>query len=122
MTDLCGELDLVHLAALISEASLLVSNSTGPLHLADALGKNVIGLYSPFLFSSPARWGPYRQPENVFLPPRETCTKCTQDRCESYNCMASILPQTVLERALELLSRKGRVRPGEAPPPDPSRH
>ncbi len=120
--DLCGLLDLGRLAALISEASLLVSNSTGPLHLADALGRNVIGLYSPFLFSSPTRWGPYRQPENVFLPPRETCTRCTKDRCKAYNCMASILPQTVLERALELLSSNRRARPGEAPLPDPCRH
>jgi heptosyltransferase-3 len=104
VTDLCGELDLEQLTALLSEASLLVSNSTGPLHLADALGKKVIGLYSPFLFSSPIRWGPYQQPENVFLPPRETCPKCVKDRCDAYNCMGSILPQTVLERALEILS------------------
>lgn len=101
--DLSGQLDLEHLTALLSEASLLISNSTGPLHLADALGRKVIGLYSPFLFSSPKRWGPYRQPENVFLPDKQTCTKCARDKCEEYNCMALILPQTVLARALELL-------------------
>jgi lipopolysaccharide heptosyltransferase II len=104
--DLCGELDLEHMTALLSEASLLVSNSTGPLHLADTLGKKVIGLYSPFLFSSPVRWGPYRQPENVFMPARDTCTKCTEARCKEYNCMASIQPQTVFARALEILCRE----------------
>jgi lipopolysaccharide heptosyltransferase II len=104
-TDLCGQLDLEHLAALLSEASLVVSNSTGPLHLADALGKKVIGLYSPFLFSSPRRWGPYGQPENVFVPPGKLCSKCTAKRCEEYNCMSSIDPEVILERALSLLLR-----------------
>ena len=61
-------------------------------------------LYSPFLFSSPKRWGPYRQQANVLLPQRETCTKCAEDRCKEYNCMASIRPQTVLDKAIELLS------------------
>lgn len=102
-TDLCSLLDLEHLAAVLAKASLVVSSSTGPLHLADALGRKVIGLYSPFLFSSPKRWGPYSQPENVFLPPGKSCSKCTAERCEAYNCMASIDPEVILERALALL-------------------
>lgn len=102
-TDLCGQLDLEHLAALLSKASLTVSNSTGPLHLADALGKRVIGLYSPFLFSSPRRWGPYGQPENVLVPAGKQCSKCAAERCEEYNCMSSIDPEVVLEKALTLL-------------------
>lgn len=102
-TDLCGQLDLEHLAALLSTASLTVSNSTGPLHLADALGKKVIGLYSPFLFSSPRRWGPYGQPGNVFVPEGKQCAQCAAERCEEYNCMSSIDPEVVLERALTLL-------------------
>jgi ADP-heptose:LPS heptosyltransferase len=105
-TDLCGQLDLQHLAALLSVASLVVSNSTGPLHLADALGKKVIGLYSPFLFSSPKRWGPYGQPENVFVPEGKQCSKCAAGGCEEYNCMSSIDPEMVLERALALLPGK----------------
>jgi len=107
-TDLCGQLDLEHLAALLSKASLVVSNSTGPLHLADALGKKVIGLYSPFLFSSPRRWGPYGQPENVFVPAGKQCSKCAAEGCERYNCMSSIDPEVVLERALTLLPGKTR--------------
>lgn len=105
-TDLCGRLDMEHLAALLSKASLVVSNSTGPLHLADALGKKVIGLYSPFLFSSPRRWGPYGQPENVFVPAGKQCSKCAAEGCEEYNCMSSIDPEVVLERALTLLPAK----------------
>lgn len=102
--DLCGRLDLVQLAALLSMASLVVSNSTGPLHLAEALGRKVIGLYSPFLFSSPKRWGPYAQQGNVLVPSGKFCPKCAIEGCEEYNCMASIDSEIVLEKALDLLS------------------
>lgn len=102
-TDLCGELDLEHLAALLSAASLVVANSTGPLHLADALGTKVIGLYSPYLSAAPHRWGPYGQPENVFIPDGGLCPRCTWERCERHNCLATIQPEAVLARALELL-------------------
>ncbi len=105
-TDLCGELDLVQLAALLSASSLVVSNSTGPLHLADALGTKVIGIYSPYLSAAPHRWGPYGQPENVFVPDADLCPRCTRERCERYNCLATIRPGTVLARALDLLESR----------------
>jgi ADP-heptose:LPS heptosyltransferase len=105
-SDLCGQLDLEHLAALLWAASLVVSNSTGPLHLADALGTKVIGLYSPYLAAAPHRWGPYGQPENVFVPDGVACRHCSWDKCEHYNCLATILPETVLERALEFLATR----------------
>ena len=103
-TDLCGELDLEHLAALLSKAALVIANSTGPLHLADALGTKVIGLFSPYRSAAPHRWGPYGQPENVFVPDGVVCKRCTRDRCERYNCLASIDPGVVLERSVKLLS------------------
>lgn len=103
-TDLCGRLELPQLAALLSAASLVVSNSTGPLHLADALGTKVIGIYSPYLSAAPHRWGPYGQPENVFVPGGEICPRCTRERCDRYNCLSTIRPEEVLARALELLA------------------
>ena len=102
--DLCGELGLEHLAALLSKAALVVANSTGPLHLADALGTKVIGLFSPYRSAAPHRWGPYGQPENVFVPDGVVCKRCTRDQCEMHNCLSMIRPETVLAKALELLS------------------
>lgn len=105
-SDLCGQLDLEQLAALLRAASLVVSNSTGPLHLADALGTRVIGLYSPYRSAAPHRWGPYGQPENVFLPEGVTCRRCSRDKCEHYNCLATIRPDAVLAKALELFATR----------------
>lgn len=49
---------LRELAKLLKTASLVIGGDTGPLHLADALGTKVIGLYGP---TNPRRNGPYSQ-------------------------------------------------------------
>jgi lipopolysaccharide heptosyltransferase I len=49
---------LRELAQLLHTASLVIGGDTGPLHLADALGTKVIGLYGP---TNPRRNGPYSQ-------------------------------------------------------------
>jgi lipopolysaccharide heptosyltransferase II len=50
------DLDPVALAALLSRARLLVSNDSGPMHLAAAVGTPVIALFGP---TDPALVGPY---------------------------------------------------------------
>ncbi|HEX9007439.1 MAG TPA: glycosyltransferase family 9 protein, partial [Bacteroidota bacterium] len=55
---LAGILQMDQLTALLERAALVVSNSTGPLHLAAALGTPVIGLYPPVAAMSARRWGP----------------------------------------------------------------
>ena len=50
--------DLSQLAFLLRGARLVIGGDTGPLHLADALGTPVIGLYGP---TNPRRNGPYHQ-------------------------------------------------------------
>jgi lipopolysaccharide heptosyltransferase I len=49
---------LRELAQLLRTASLVIGGDTGPLHLADALGTKVVGLYGP---TNPRRNGPYSQ-------------------------------------------------------------
>lgn len=50
--------NLRELAWLLQNAEAVIGGDTGPLHLADALGTKVIGLYGP---TDPRRNGPYRQ-------------------------------------------------------------
>lgn len=49
---------LRELAWILRQARLVIGSDTGPLHLADALGARVIGLYGP---TDPRRNGPYSQ-------------------------------------------------------------
>jgi ADP-heptose:LPS heptosyltransferase len=54
-----GSVTLRELAALYSWADLIVTNSTGPLHLAVALEVPTVSVYSPIPTCHPRRWGPY---------------------------------------------------------------
>ena len=52
---LAGETDLTGLAAVVAEASIVISNDTGVAHLAVAYGTPSVTLFGPV---SPALWGP----------------------------------------------------------------
>lgn len=67
--NLCGELPLSDMIALLDRAALLIANSTGVLHVAAALGTPVVGLYPQSVPMSAARWGPYTDRANVLTPP-----------------------------------------------------
>jgi heptosyltransferase-2 len=54
-----GSLSLRELAAIFSWANLVVSNSTGPLHIAVALNVPTVSVFSSITTCHPRRWGPY---------------------------------------------------------------
>jgi ADP-heptose:LPS heptosyltransferase len=56
--DTTGQFDLSELITFLSECDALIAASTGPLHMAAALGKHAIGLYSPKRPIHPGRWSP----------------------------------------------------------------
>jgi ADP-heptose:LPS heptosyltransferase len=55
-------------AALLSQARLFVSASTGPMHLAAATGAPTLSLFPPLLSMSPRRWGPLGNRHAVLSP------------------------------------------------------
>ena len=87
--NLSGQLDLSLLKALINKADIFVSNSTGPMHIAAALGVHVIGFFPKILSCSQKRWGPYTEKKSIFIPTID-CSNCTREQCEKINCMNSI--------------------------------
>lgn len=54
-----GSITIRQLAALFSGVNLVVTNSTGPLHLAVAVGTPTVSVFSPLPTCHPKRWGPY---------------------------------------------------------------
>jgi lipopolysaccharide heptosyltransferase II len=90
-----GRFDLAELIALIDACDIFISNSTGPIHIAAALGKYVIGFYPKIPACSPKRWGPYTKRRTIFTP-LIVCSNCTKKQCEKLNCMDSIKPEVVM--------------------------
>jgi ADP-heptose:LPS heptosyltransferase len=56
-------------AGLLSHADLFVSGSTGPMHLAAALGAPTLSFFPPLRSMSPLRWGPLGNVHSVLTPP-----------------------------------------------------
>lgn len=81
-----GLLTLEELLALISKSLLLVANSTGPLHIAAALGKQTFGFYPKIKSCSAQRWGPYTDKRFIYEP-ELNCRDCNRKQCEKLNCM-----------------------------------
>jgi heptosyltransferase III len=88
-----GQLDIKELSYLLKKSSIVVANSTGPLHLADAVGAKVVGLYCPLQACRPQRWGPYSQLDSVVLPSIQGCQSCKT--CSYRNCMELISVERV---------------------------
>lgn len=87
------------LAALLSMASLVASNSTGPGHLAAALGTPAIGLFPLPRALSKERWGLRGQrARNVAPDPKEGCPNC-----ETCTCMERIDLERVYDECCEML-------------------
>ncbi len=103
--NLAGKLGLKELAAVVEKASLFVSNSTGPLHVAVAVGTPVVGLFPRIRVMGPGRWGPYTDNARVLVPdgPPE-CDQCTGKPGSACACMAGITVDAVFAAAAELLS------------------
>lgn len=75
VTDLTGQLTVRELITFIAQCDGLVACSTGPLHLAAALGKDALGIYAPLHKIRPGRWGPLGPKARVFSVNR-ACTDC----------------------------------------------
>lgn len=108
---MAGKLNLAEMIALIDLSDVFVSNSTGPIHIAAALGKYTVGFYPNLLACSAKRWGPYTDKKVIFVP-RTDCNDCRREQCSSKDCMSSINPSQVfdeIKRICNSLSEKRSV-------------
>ncbi len=101
--DLTGCTSLTEMVEWIRLAEVTVTNDTGPMHVAAALGKPVVAFFGP---TSPERTGPYGQIDQV-LRTELPCTPCLQRRChfeESMACLHRITPDHALAKSAAFLA------------------
>ena len=100
--NLCGETTLPEMVEWLRLCDLMVTNDTGPMHAAAALGKPVIALFGP---TAPRRTGPYGQLENILridLP----CSPCFKGHCtyeKPNECLNAISPAQVLAQIHKII-------------------
>jgi len=103
--DLSGDLGVGELMALLERARLLISNDSGPVHIAVALGIPVVAIFGrnqPGL--SFKRWGPVGD-NDVVLYKDVGCLECLAHDCKTgFQCLMAIEPHEVIEAAAKLLT------------------
>ena len=104
--DLRGELSLSEIGSLLKRAKLFISNDSGPVHIAAALGIAVISIFGrndPGL--SPRRWKPLGEKSIYLHRPPFDCPICLAHNClKDFLCLKAIKPEEVLEKALNFLN------------------
>ena len=91
-------LDLTELIAITRRAALAIAGDTGPLHLACALAKPVVGIFGP---TDPARNGPFHCRSRVLRHPASV--RDHSRRSEPEAGLLTITPDVVTNAALDLL-------------------
>ncbi|MFT3894214.1 MAG: glycosyltransferase family 9 protein [Anaerolineales bacterium] len=97
---LAGKLNVGELSALIAMADLLITNNTGPAHIAAAVQTPVVVLYA---LTNPQHT-PWMVPQRV-LYHDVPCRYCYKSICPMghHNCLELVSPETVLHAVFELL-------------------
>ena len=96
--NLVGKTSLIELKEVFAGSKAVVSCDTGPMHLAVALGKDVVALFGP---ADPRRTGPFSgQVIQKDLP----CVPCNKRKCKDPICMKDITPEDVIKKLEALWS------------------
>jgi lipopolysaccharide heptosyltransferase II len=98
---LAGRLDLEMLCALISEVNLIITNNTGPAHIAAAVGTKMVDIYA---LTNPQHT-PWKAESRVLFYD-VPCKYCYKSVCPEghHNCLRLISPGKVIQAACELLN------------------
>ncbi len=99
--DLSGQTSLPEMVEWLRRADLLITNDTGPMHIAAALGKPVVALFGP---TEPRRTGPYGQVHHALQNRHLPCVPCLERTCRHtvpLECLRSLSPHTVAEAVLQ---------------------
>ncbi|MCE5194414.1 MAG: lipopolysaccharide heptosyltransferase I [Nitrospiraceae bacterium] len=89
---IAGKTDIGDLIGIIKNSEFIVSNDTGPMHIAVALGVPVFAVFGP---TNPIKTGPYGKGNFVFRAEIE-CLPCYKRKCKDVKCMKMIQVENVL--------------------------
>ena len=102
VNDITGLMSLAEFMAFIANCDGLVANSTGPLHIAAALGKDAFGIYPPIRPMHPGRWQPLGPKAKVFVLNKE-CNDCRNENTLCH-CIQEIAP-ALIKKELDAINQ-----------------
>ncbi len=89
-------------AAVLSRCQAAVTNDSGLMHLAVAVGTPTVTIYGP---TSPGSWNPRQPPHRYLQAEGLACLVCNRDRCPyGHECMEWVSPERVAAETEAVLS------------------
>jgi heptosyltransferase I len=101
--NLAGKTDLAQLAEVYRRCAVVITNDSGPMHLAAAVGAPVVAIFGP---TDPALTGPYGK-QHIVLRSRIPCSPCLKPYCTHtprMECMDLVTVEQVLAAAKPFLA------------------
>ena len=99
--DLTGRTSLAELLGLFERAAVLVTNDSGPLHMANALRTPVVAIFGP---TDPRATGPFHEPARILRCEDIACWPCDDRDCPTdHPCMTRIMADDAARAAGEIL-------------------
>ncbi len=106
--EIVGRFSLAEFFSVIRNSSLLITSSTGPLHLANAAGTPLLGFFCAAKPYTPKRWGPYDQQKWVVTPNLDWPEICELKKCPHGGCLQKLsdseITTALCEQRLKLLA------------------
>lgn len=108
--NLAGRLTVAELAALLQRSALLLSNDSGPVHMAAALGTPVVDIFGRNQRGlSPLRWGPIGK-NHIVLHKEVGCVTCLAHACDiGFLCLTALPVDEVFDAVKNVLDRPTHV-------------
>jgi len=102
--NLAGKISVSQLASILKRCQLFISNDSGPVHIASAVGTPVISIFGRNQKGlSPNRWGPVGKKDKI-LHKEVGCIECLAHNCnKEFACLKAITVDDVLKVADEIL-------------------
>lgn len=110
IANLCGESTILQLAALLQRVDVLLTNDSGPMHLAAGLKTPVLGI---FTCTNPVRSGPAGD-EHELVTTTLPCADCYKKQCPlrrgRLGCLTEVTTDRVWSAFLRLMRRHATRR------------
>lgn len=99
-------------ASVLRRAKLFISNDTGPVHIACAVGTPVVVIFGRSDRGlSPRRWGP-SGPNDVVIHKDVGCVTCHAHKCNNgFKCLEAVTVEEVCRAAEKFLTKRGNLAP-----------
>jgi len=107
--NLGGQLTLNDLVYIISQLDLLVTNDSGPMHIAAAVKTPLVAIFGP---EDPIYTRPYTTKDLYTIVHKDVdCRPCSKRNCKRPVCLDLITPEDVVEKCSEMLTINHKFTP-----------